>query len=285
MAPQAKNSVITQLVLYTVTGILFLLLRVGQGVLFFKNFVSYLLLPGPSAAHVLITSADTISRGLGSLARMQEENRILREKLDELNRQKFDYENLVIENMRLYELLRYESLPSHQFVPARVIGQLPLSKLSYILVNKGIRHGIYTDCPVLVYQDGMLGVVGRVIESAQQFSKVLLISDESSRLAVRIVESRHTGVLSGRDENTLTIQYLPPKAKINPGDLVVTSGQGRIFPRDLVIGRIRQVKDERWGLHKTASVSPHVDFHRVEDVLVLINYAPLGEEEKALGIQ
>src|SRR5206468_1345549 len=85
------------------------------------------------------------------------------------------------------------------------------------------------------------GVVGRVIEVTPTASRVLLIVDSRSAVGALLQRSRDLAVVEGRSERTLHLKYLSRAAQVEPGDLVVTSGQGGIFPKGLVVGRITQL--------------------------------------------
>jgi rod shape-determining protein MreC len=127
------------------------------------------------------------------------------------------------------------------------------------------------------------GVVGRVVRVGPKAARVQLVLDLQSGVGVRIERSRVTGVVSGmavaREDRSsdatesgsgeLTMKYVPQLADVVVGDVVVTSGLDQIFPKGLMVGRVRTVKTSSTGLFKDIVVSPSAHFERLEEVLVL----------------
>ena len=69
----------------------------------------------------------------------------------------------------------------------------------------------------------------------------------------------------------MKITYLPLEAKSQPGDQIVTSGLGGIFPKGILIGTIREVEKEQSGMVLSALIEPRVNFNRLEEVLIILD--------------
>ena len=108
-----------------------------------------------------------------------------------------------------------------------------------------------------------LGLVGRISGVGQETSRVLLLTDTSSRIPVTIQGSGQSAVLSG--DNTLNppIEFLENPDLVRPGDRVVTSGDGGVFPADLLVGQVALGTDRRLRVRLAA------DYERLEFLRVL----------------
>jgi rod shape-determining protein MreC len=151
---------------------------------------------------------------------------------------------------------------------ANVIGQRmgPNAVLETILVDKGSAHGIEVSTPVFTPQ----GVVGRVHRRSHHFSSVLLVTDPNSRIAVISRSDRTPGILSGDGAGKpLQVLYIPLNARLNEGDILVTSGVAGIFPKGLVAARITRIVRSNISLFLQVWAEPLVDLGRCEEVLML----------------
>jgi rod shape-determining protein MreC len=118
------------------------------------------------------------------------------------------------------------------------------------------------------------GVVGRVVGLGPHAARVQLLLDRESGVGVRIERSRITGVVSGQAGfadtvgGDLSLKYVPTLADVVVGDVVVTSGLDRMFPKGLMVGRVRAVT-QGGGLFKEILVTPSARFERLEEVMVV----------------
>ncbi len=114
------------------------------------------------------------------------------------------------------------------------------------------------------------GLVGRVVRVTANFSKVLLITDPNSSVAARLAASRESGILTGQRERDLRFSLVDPETPVAPGEQVVTSGLGGVFPGGIPVGVVSQVVPDETALEKQILVRPTVDFSRLSDVLVVL---------------
>ena len=201
--------------------------------------------------------------GFGStqeMARLTAENRRLRSELEQLAETR-------LENERLSRLLDFRDATDirARALPARVIAEDASSWFRTIVIDRGRNDGVKEGLPVVVAE----GVVGRVIKSAADNSRVLLITDASSALAGLVQRSRARGVCRGRGD-LLAFDFAMHWEEIEVGDLIVTSGMGGVFPKGLSVGTVQRVELNEKGLFQSVEVTPSVDFYRLEEVLVLI---------------
>jgi rod shape-determining protein MreC len=118
------------------------------------------------------------------------------------------------------------------------------------------------------------GVVGKVIESYRDTAQVLLLTDKDSGVGAMLVDSRVQKPVGGTGEPLLVMKYISNEDNsVNPGDRIVTSGMDRIFPRDLPVGTIADIK--AGSTFKQIRVRPAANLERLEEVFVLLTMKPL----------
>jgi rod shape-determining protein MreC len=178
-------------------------------------------------------------------------------------------EELQRENERLRRLLGFIEEHPRRSVAARVIAEDAASWFRTIEIDRGYEDGVTEGLPVV----DAAGLIGRVVRSAAHSARVLLITDASSAVAVLVQDERIRGVCRGQG-GALALDYALVQDAIQIGDGVVTSGLGGVFPKGLVVGYVRSVHREQFGLFQTVEVEPAVDFAHLEEVLVLFRETP-----------
>lgn len=187
-----------------------------------------------------------------------EENRTLRAVLTQSD-------EVRLENKRLRLLLDFKEAQEIDTLPARVIAEDASSWFRTVMIDKGSEQGVTEGMPVVVAE----GVVGRVVRSSPRFARVLLITDASSAIASLLQDNRARGVCRGQGD-LLVFDFVLRQEDVSVGDRVVTSGMGGVFPKGLVVGRVKSVDRQEFGLFQTIAVTPSVDFSHLEEVLVLL---------------
>ncbi len=170
------------------------------------------------------------------------------------------------ENARLRRLLELDQRHPYALVAADVAGR-SLDRLGGSLtLNKGEEDGVTANRAILTPE----GLVGRVERSTAHQARVLTILHRDCAVAARVARTRVEGVLRWDfgDQPKLHLLYISSQEDVKPGDLVVTSGQGGIFPEGVRIGTVERVALEPNGLMKEIVVATAVDFRGLEQVLV-----------------
>jgi len=119
------------------------------------------------------------------------------------------------------------------------------------------------------------GVVGKVIEAFPNTSQVLLLTDRESGVGAMLADSRIQSPVGGVGEPLITMKYVPNDDDVNIGERVITSGMDRIFPRDLPVGTITEIKPG--STFKQIRIKPAANLEKLEQVLVLLTLHPLKE--------
>jgi len=218
---------------------------------------------------------------IGELKRLRGDYDSLLERTKTLDRLERDYADLRAENERLKEQLGFSTTTAFTRLPARIIGKDPGNLYATIMIDKGTSDGIRKNMPVTAWQDGVEGLVGRVIEAGQGVSIVVPLYDRSSAVSARLAKSRYEGLLTGQGgiEDSLLMRYVRKRAldEAQNGDLVVSSGIGSLYPPDLALGRIKRIRDLEYQPSLDIEVEPILDFSRLEYVFVATRSGPEAE--------
>jgi rod shape-determining protein MreC len=221
----------------------------------------------------------------GELAQTARDLRDLRQRNEELEAENA---RLLLEIVRLREieaevvlmrdLLNFtQSNPSFDVQGAHVVGRVisrdPSNLERYITLDVGKEAGIVHDMPVVTDR----GLVGRISEVGNGWSRVLLIIDASSSVNALTQSTRASGLAQGQPDGSLVLRAIPQSDTVSVGDTVFTSGLGGNFPRQILIGQVTKVERKDYELYQTATVQPTVDFGHLEAVLVITGFEPVEE--------
>ena len=197
----------------------------------------------------------------------------LQARLVDLEMELIRLEELEKQNERLKKLALFVDENKEMIVTgATVIAKNPGNWFNNITIDKGSKHGVGVNMAVVTDQ----GLVGRVIEVAEGWSKVRTIVDGKSAVSGIVQRNRDNGLLKGNnslgsEDGLCRMIYLPEDSNVTPGDKVLTTVLGEIFPKGRYIGEIIEVTKDKRELYMTAIVRPGVDFQRLEEVLVVTN--------------
>jgi rod shape-determining protein MreC len=120
------------------------------------------------------------------------------------------------------------------------------------------------------------GLVGRVDAVTANGARVQLITDPASSVNVRLQSLEVDAVVAGSVTGDITLGFVPQDVTLQPGDLILTSGLGGVYPSDIVVGQVISVRKLETELFQTASVQPVVDFTSLRAVLVITNFRPMN---------
>ncbi len=207
---------------------------------------------------------------LFALRQVDKEYEELKSRVLKLELENQQLENLKLENERLMELLGFaEDNPEYKYINATVIAKDPGSWFMEFTINRGSNDGVEVDMAV-ANQDGL---IGRVIEVNNTTSQVITIIDTRSAAAGVVERSRDQGIVRGASDPesktpVCNLDLLPNDADLIPGDLVLSSSLGGIYPKGIVIGEVEEVVYES-GTVSYAIIIPSVDFRRIEELLVI----------------
>lgn len=202
---------------------------------------------------------------------LRQENTLLEAEVARLQAQVIDLQQQVREVQMLSTLLGFvRANPENEYVSAAVIGVDTSPFLRYVIINRGSDDGLRRGMPVVTHQ----GLVGRISSVLPNAARVQLITDSGSRINVQLQKSGDEASLYGSLTGDISLQSIPQDAKVEVGDVIITSGLGGDYPSDLIVGQVSGVRRRPSELFQTASVQPVVDFEALEVVLVISNFRP-----------
>lgn len=202
----------------------------------------------------------------------ESENTRLKKELITANKKAADYDGLSKENARLRSMLELkESSTEFEMKAASVIGTDTQNWTSVLKLDKGLSDGIKKNDAVITES----GLVGHVISVGRNWAKVATVIDSSSSVGAKVERIDEYCVVKGDidlySKGFCAMNYVTTQSKISAGDILTTSGEGGIFPKGIIIGKINEISPNTNGLSLDATVEPAVDFSTVKEVFVIIN--------------
>lgn len=199
-----------------------------------------------------------------------DENIKLRKELAEARSKASRCEELEIANERLRGYLNFRNKVEKPSIAAEIIGHDPSPWHSSLVVNRGSDDGVAKGDAVLVPE----GVVGQVVETASDYSRIMLVLDRNSSVDSLVQRSRARAILKGGIDAGCRLEYALRKQDIREGDVIITSGLDGVYPKGIGIGTVSKVTVKGPGVFQDIEVQPYVDFSRIEEVIIFLNSAP-----------
>jgi rod shape-determining protein MreC len=260
---------------YIILVLVFLLVIVflklpGETVGKVKLAISGLFLPLfglTGSVHELTGQAKEILVAKGGLARQNEE---LRRQNEALKIRLQQDAALWSENARLRGLVGWPRQTPWNVRLGRVIARDPANWWRSVQIDLGARDGIKPNDPVLTSE----GLAGRVQSVGQTRSQVILLGNPDLRVAAAVQPNGETGVInssssSPQENNMIDLDYLSGSSAVRPGQNVVTSGEGGVFPANIPIGKVVDVRSKEYGLATEARVTLAADLGALQEVWVM----------------
>jgi rod shape-determining protein MreC len=222
---------------------------------------------GDVTARVFFYPFSELNDYITRLSTLTEENRRLRLQIAEASFQLSTQAEAVRENSRLRDFMGFEPPEKFKVVPVKIVSLLQNSYPVAAIINKGSDSSIRVDQPVI----NRLGLVGKITEVMPGFANVALLTDPSNPVSGRVADSRQIGIVRFSPENGLYFDNLPADANFNPGDLIITSGLGGVYPAGLSIAKIDSAAAEKGEILKKIWLTPTVNFFEIDELYVLIS--------------
>ncbi len=226
-----------------------------------KGTVGDLLAPVLDAVATPVRTARLLGTNIGRVAALTEENARLRAENAQLRRWQALARRLDGQNRQLRRLLQFDPGEEVHTVAARAIADTGGPYARSLLLDAGRRQGIRANQAVISGE----GLIGRVMSAGVRSARVLLITDRRSHVPVLAGANRVHAILVGDNGARPYLRFLPRNAAIAPGDVIVTSGRGGLFPAGLPVGDVGAAP--RPG--GEVEVVPHVDWTRLQFVRVI----------------
>lgn len=210
---------------------------------------------------------------ISNLRSAQDENSLLKQRVQELEVELKQKEELATENTRLRAMLELKEQSRYKVLTARIIGRDPSVWFDASIVNRGSLDGVALNMPVVT--DG--GLVGRVTAVSPLTAQVDLVTRDKSGVGAvigQIGESNALGVVSGTSKKELLeMKYVPGHVAVEVGQAVFTSGQDGIFPAGLKIGEIVNITSGSATTPHLIQIRPAARLSSMQEVGILL-YEP-----------
>lgn len=207
---------------------------------------------------------------LGKLRRDYEE---LSKKLENYEQMRRSNAEIRKENERLLEQLNFTTSLEEKNYPAQIISRDVDNVYASLTINKGSVAGIKKNMPVIAYQNGTSGLVGKVVQVGAFTSQIMPVYNMNCIVSARIQNSRDLGLVSGngKEDSPLSMKYIRKRVleDLHYGDIVVTSGENSNFMRDLPLGTISKISVIDYNSSLDIELTPIIDFSRLENVVVV----------------
>ncbi|HWZ81004.1 MAG TPA: rod shape-determining protein MreC [Terriglobales bacterium] len=192
------------------------------------------------------------------------ENRDLKQQVEQMRIEQVRLSQDADQARRLQALLAFKEQFISKTMAAQVIGSTGSEQSRGVYLDKGEKDGIKPDMAVITAD----GVVGKVLRVYRSSSLVLLISDQTSGVGAILEKSRLQGILRGMPSGEVGVERVMSDEDVPAGEMVLTSGGDRIFPKGLVIGKVTQVT-KGGDFFLNIRVSPSANLSKLEEVLIV----------------
>lgn len=226
------------------------------------------------------TVSNAINGAVGTVSQMRTavgENEALRERVNQLETEKINSQNLQAENDRLKSLLNITKSGGYNSVAADVIARDPSVWFDLVTINRGSSSGIAVNMPVVTGE----GVVGRVYSTSPVTSQIILLTNERSAVGAivgQVGASNAFGLIKGKTRDLLEMNHVSGQEKVEVGNIITTTGQDRIYPPGLKVGEVVEVKQGSVSSSQAISVRPTANLASLREVAVLL-YTPPARPE------
>jgi rod shape-determining protein MreC len=253
-----------------------------EGVEFFDALLMEISSPFQKVSTLIIKTVQGTFQHYVFWVNLEKENRVLKQKIAELQEENHRMKEMKLTNERLRQLLQFREKNSPSMIGAEVIGQDPSSWFKSVTIDKGEKDGVKKGMAVI----SPTGVIGQILKTAPHYATVLLITDYNSAIDSLVERTRAKAIVEGKGENRCQLKYLLRAEEVAVGDVVVTSGLGGNFPKGLMVGKIKKVDKKGHGVFQYAELVPSVDMTQLEELFVIMEPlppAPLQEEKGKKG--
>lgn len=216
---------------------------------------------------------------VGELRKLKKEYDELVVKLEKFEQMQRSNADIRKENERLKEQLNFVTSLEEKNIPAQIIARDLDNSSSHLTINKGSVDGIKKNMPVIAFQNGNQGLVGKIVQVGTFTSQISPVYNLNNMVSARIQNTRDLGLVNGLGSNDLPLelQYIRKRvlADLNIGDIIVTSGENDNYKRDIPIGTISKVEEISYNSSLYIEITPIIDFSKLENIVV-INHKELN---------
>lgn len=232
--------------------------------------------------HFVVNGISDTFNAVKELKRLKKDYNDLALKLENYEKMQRTNADIRKENERLKEQLDFSISMEEQNFPAQIISRDFDSVYSYLTIDKGSVNGIKKNMPVIAFQNGNRGLVGKIVQVGTFTSQIMPVYNLDYIVSARIQNSRDLGLVNGTGskDKPLLMQYIRKKVadELSYGDIIVTSGENENYLKDIPIGTISKVISLDYNSSLNIELTPIIDFSRLENVIV-VNQRQLNDRK------
>lgn len=255
----------------------------GKFVLNFKQIGFSVLSTFEKGVHTVVDGVSNTVNAVSELRKLKKDYNELVIKLEHYEQMQRSNADITKENSRLKEQLDFSVSLEEKNIPAQIISRDLDNAFSYLTIDKGSVNGIKKNMPVIAYQNGNQGLVGKVIQVGTFTSQIMPIYNTNNIVSARIQNTRDLGLVNGlgSQDQPLLMQYIRKRVleELSFGDIVVTSGENDNYMRDIPIGSISKITVLDYNSSLNIELTPIIDFARLETVIV-VNQKELNDRKQ-----
>ncbi|MDR0734779.1 MAG: rod shape-determining protein MreC [Elusimicrobiota bacterium] len=265
---------------YGLLALLVIVLPLQKPVNSARAVLSYVFIPQLRAANAVVGYLDGTGDAVKNLINAAAENNALKDEIARLRIDNAQTEALRGENERLSIILNIARQTKWSGIWAKIAYREP-SRRSMVIADKGSYDGVELRAPVIGVDDGVVGLLGKVIEVTPNTSKILLSTDDDFFVTAFLDQSRIECLAAGSGRGGMAAKYIPLETQITKGEKVYTSVSSALFPDGVLIGSLAAygVRDEKDAVFISPPIKLAVDPLGVKEVLILAPIPSGGTEQ------
>lgn len=267
-----KNKLTVTIVVLSVTFLGLIIYTAGKDTKGLESNAGELLNPMQKIIYNINNGAKNFVDFFLNFSEVKNTNAELVKENNELKNEIAANSDLKEENERLRSLLEFKDQNGeYNYLATNIIGYTPGGILDGYIVDKGQKDGVEKGMVVIAAE----GLVGQVTSTGDNWSIIQCIINENIAVSVMSESSgENTGVLEGyvdsKNRNLTKVNYLPIDSDIKEGDVILTSGLGLVYPKEIRVGKVISVKEDKVKVMKSAIVEPYVDFNKLGELLIIV---------------
>ncbi len=209
---------------------------------------------------------DLVTTDFTSMDELKLTNQKLKTEILLLKAKVQQFNNMELEIARLEGLLGTTGKMDNQSVQIATVTFFSSNPLSqFITLNKGNLDKVAEQQVVIDEQ----GIMGQIINTTPTTSRVLLITDPDHQIPVRIQRTGQRGILTGTGHDSVTLLFIPKNSSVQVGDLIESSGLGKVFPSGYPVARISKIKELEEDPYLEITATPVANSRQAHKVLIL----------------
>lgn len=240
--------------------------RGRNNVTFVEGIIGSILNPVQKVAFRTGKVFENTFRSISEIGSLKDRNQFLESELEKITRENVVLNEVIAQYQDMADIEQLRKEFDYNYLRATITGKNPGNWFNRFTIDRGSRHGIKRYMPVVTGK----GLVGYITEVGPNWSTVVAIIDSDSNASFIIRRTGDIGMARGTVELTID-GNVPFDSNVVVGDRIVTSGIGGIFPKGILIGEVEGIKSERQNLNKELTISPAVNFKRLEYVYVILD--------------